>query len=87
MISEYAGRKLFRVVLTGPAYCRGMREPGFGQAWLDDGRQIYVAEADAQGFDGVVNTVEKLGVNVAEYRQRLTEWVKTGVMPPTEGAN
>lgn len=83
---KYQGRKLVGLKSVGSAMKRGVTYPGFAQGTLDDGQTIYVPEADCKGFDGAVGYIERQGVDAQEFRQRLDQWVKTGTMPPAQGA-
>lgn len=76
--------KLVKMSLIGATYCRGHRIPGYGVGKLDDGKDVYVPEDEAIGFDGILDYCERLGHDVREARERTDHWVKTGTWLPIE---
>ena len=73
--------KVVNIILTGGAWKNGWRIPGRSDVDLEDGRRLQVDAADQCGFDGVLDAVEGKA-DTSRMRERLDEWVKTGVMPP-----
>lgn len=66
------------VKLVGERWVNGTRSPGFGQALLSDGRTVYIPEAEARGFRGVLDFCDALGYDTKDERARVAEWVRTG---------
>jgi hypothetical protein len=56
-----------------------MRWPGFTISILSDGRRLYGSDG---GIDDAIEVARKAGVDVSEIKNRVAEWVKTGIMPP-----
>lgn len=72
--------KVIGVTVAGGCWRNGVYSPGWGKAYLSDGKEITTPEN--LGFDGVLALVDKQGTaSTREYRERLSEWVKTGTMP------
>lgn len=72
--------KVVGLRLVGCGYKNGFRMPGWGIARLDNGTELFVPEAKAVGFNGILDAVEDRA-DTREYRKGMDHWVKTGTMP------
>lgn len=82
--------KVIQVVLVGGAYRSGRFDPGWAQveALKDNGdlETLFVPERAGHGFNAALDFVEDR-TDTTEFRARLDEWVRTGVMPPYGSGN
>jgi hypothetical protein len=82
--------KVIQVVLVGGAYMSGRFDPGWAQveALKDNGdlETLFVPDKAGHGFNAALDFVEDK-TDTTEFRARLDEWVRTGVMPRCGSGN
>ena len=73
--------KVVNVKLVGSAWKNGFRHSGYALVSLLNGKDVYVPEEHAAGFEPALNFVEDQA-DTKEMRWRVKEWVRTGEFPP-----